>query len=77
MRVQIDRFEDGGWAVLTPYPQGGITFDVPREMLPPGCSPGDVLLARFVPDEAESRRAVGEARRLMEGLLGREERDED
>ncbi|WP_273843259.1 DUF3006 domain-containing protein [Rubrobacter calidifluminis] len=76
MRVQIDRFEDGGWAVLVPYPRSGVTFDVPREMIPPGCSAGDVLVARFIPDEAESRRAEEEGRALMNRLLGRGELDE-
>src|SRR5215208_7353072 len=40
MRVQIDRFEDNGWAVLLPYPEGRKSFDVPRELLPEEVSAG-------------------------------------
>ena len=47
MRVQIDRFEDNGWAVLLPYPEGRATFDVPRELLPEEVSAGDVFDVRF------------------------------
>jgi hypothetical protein len=32
--LQIDRFEDGGWVVVLPYPDGGRNFDVPREFCP-------------------------------------------
>ena len=31
VRLQIDRFEDGGWVVVLPYPDGGRNLDVPRE----------------------------------------------
>ncbi|MBA3390781.1 MAG: DUF3006 family protein, partial [Rubrobacter sp.] len=40
MRVQIDRFEDDGWAVLLVYPDGKRGFDLPREMLPPDADVG-------------------------------------
>jgi len=37
----IDRFEDGGWAVLEV--EAGVTFNVPKGWLPEGTEEGDVL----------------------------------
>lgn len=73
MRVQIDRFEDGGWAVLLLYPDGGRSFDAPRELLPAGASEGDVFEVGFELDRAETRRLAGENRRLLDELLGGDE----
>ena len=70
MRVQIDRFEDGGWAVLLLYPVGGKSFDVPRELLPEGASAGDVFEVGFVRDREETERIAAENRRLLGELLG-------
>ena len=72
MRVQIDRFEDNGWAVLLLYPDGARSFDAPRELLPEGASPGDVFEVRFEHDPAETERIAEENRRLMDELLGEE-----
>ena len=71
MRVQIDRFEDSGMAVLLIYPDGRRTFDVPRELLPERCRPGDVLEASFARDAQETERMAAENRRLLDELLGR------
>jgi hypothetical protein len=71
MRVQIERFEDGGWAVLLPYPEGRRGFDAPRELLPEGASEGDVFEVRFEFDGAETARLAGENRRLLGELLQR------
>ena len=73
MRVQLDRFEDNGWAVLLPYPTGDRTFDVPREALPADAGPGDVFTMRFEPDLSETKRLADENRRLMDELLERDE----
>lgn len=73
MRVQLDRFEDNGWAVLLLFPDGRRSFDAPREMLPEDASPGDVFDVRFEPDSGESGRLSEENRRLMDDLLGRKE----
>ena len=73
MRVQLDRFEDNGQAVLLIYPNGKKSFDVPRELLPPESSPGDVFDVRFEPDREETARMAEENRRLMDKLLGRRE----
>ena len=73
MRVQIDRFEDNGWAVLLLYPDGKRSFDAPRELLPAEASPGDVFEIRFEHDAAETERLAGENRRLLDELLGRDE----
>ena len=72
MRVQIDRFEDNGWAVLLLYPDGKRSFDAPRELLPAGASPGDVFDVRFEHDRAETERLAEENRRLMDELLREE-----
>ena len=72
MRVQIDRFEDNGWAVLLTYPDGGRTFDVPRELLPEGVAAGDVFEVRFEHDREETERIAAENRRLLDELLGGE-----
>jgi hypothetical protein len=73
MRVQIDKFEDNRWAVLLLYPDGRVTFDVARELLPAGASPGDVFEVRFEHDRVETERLAGENRRLLDGLLGWDE----
>ncbi len=72
MRVQIDRFEDNGWAVLLPYPGRGRSFDVPRELLPEEAAAGDVFEVRFEHDREETGRIAGENRRLLGELLGDE-----
>jgi hypothetical protein len=69
MRVQVDKFEDNGWAVLLLYPDGERSFDAPRELLPAGASPGDVFEVRFEHDRAETERLAGESRRLLDELL--------
>jgi hypothetical protein len=73
MRVQIDRFEDDGWAVLLLYPDGMRSFDAPRELLPAGASPGEVFEVRFEHDRAETERLAKESRRRMDELLGPDE----
>ena len=73
MRVQLDRFEDNGWAVLLTYPTGDKTFDVPRPALPPNSAPGDVFEVRFELDQQETARLSQENRRLMNELLDRDE----
>ena len=73
MRVQIDKFEDNRWAVLLLYPDGRVTFDVPRELLPAGASPRDVFEIRFEHDRVETEQLAGENRRLLDGLLGWDE----
>ena len=72
MRVQLDRFEDNGMAVLLPYPEGRRSFDVPRESLPEEARPGDVFGISFVLDQEETRRAAEENERLLDELLGRD-----
>ena len=72
MRVQIDRFEDNGWAVLLAYPDGRRSFDVPRELLPEEAAAGDVFEVRFEHDREETERIAGENRRLLGELLGDE-----
>ena len=74
MRVQIDRFEDSGWAVLLLYPDGKRSFDVPRELLLTKASPGEVFEVRVEHDAAETQRLAEEYRRLLDELLGRDER---
>ena len=72
MRVQIDRFEGSGWAVLLLYPDGQRNFDAPRELLPVGASPGSVFEVRFEHDRAETERLAAENRRLLDELLEEE-----
>ncbi len=72
MRVQVDRFEDGGMAVLLLYPEGRQSFDVPRELLPREARPGDVFEVGFVHDRRASEHIANENRRLMNELLGRD-----
>ena len=71
MRVQIDRFEDNGWAVLFLYPDGR-SFDVPRELLPEEVTAGDIFEVRFEYDREETLRIAEENRRLLDDLLGGE-----
>ena len=72
MRVQVDRFEDNGMAVLLLYPEGRRSFDVPRELLPREARPGDVFEVSFVRDRRETERMANENKRLMDELLGRD-----
>ena len=71
MQVQLDRFEDEGYAVLLVYPEGKRSFDVPRQALPQDAVPGDVFTIHFEHDREESSRMKRENRRLMDELLGR------
>lgn len=73
MRVQIDRFEDNGWAVLLLYPDGRRSFDLPRDLLPEDAGPGDVFEVRLERDREESERLAQENRGLLDELLGRNE----
>ena len=73
MRVQIDSFEEDGWAVLLLYPDSARSFDAARELLPDGAAPGDVLEARFERDPVETERLARENQRLMDELLEGEE----
>lgn len=73
MRVQLDRFEDNGWAVLLNYPNGDTTFDVPRQSLPEDAAPGDVFRVLLEPDREETKRLAEENRHLMNDLLERDE----
>ena len=73
VRVQADRFEDNGMAVLLPYPEGACSFDVARKLLPWEAKPGDVSEVSFVHDRRETERMADENRRLMDELLGRDE----
>ncbi len=72
MRAQIDRFEDGGWAVVLPYQGGRKGFEVPRELFPSGASVVDVSGVRVEPDSGRTGRQAEENRRLLEGLAGGE-----
>jgi Protein of unknown function (DUF3006) len=72
MRVQIDRFEDNGWAVVVPIPDGGRSFDLPREMLPGSVAAGDEFEVRFERDLEETERIAAENWRLLGELLGDE-----
>lgn len=74
MLIQIDRFEDGGWTVVSIYPEGKKTFDVPREALPDDASSGDVFDVKFERNEEETEKNASENRKLMDELLGRGER---
>ena len=70
MRLQIDRFEDRGWVVVLPYPDGRKSFDVPREFFPEEASVGDVFEVRVDFDARETERLAEENRRLLDGLTG-------
>jgi hypothetical protein len=72
MLVQIDRFEDNGWAVLLLYPDGRRSFDAPRELLPGEASPGDAFEVRCEHDRGETERLAEENRHLLDELLGDE-----
>lgn len=70
MRLQIDRFEDSGWVVVMPYPDGRKGFDAPRALFPEGASVGDVFEMRLEYDLDETERLAEENRRLLDGLTG-------
>ena len=70
MRVQIHRFEDGGWVVVLAYPEGRTAFDVPRGFFPAEASAGDVFDVRAERDGEETGRLAEENRRLLDGLAG-------
>jgi hypothetical protein len=72
MRVQLDRFEDNGMAVLLLYPHGKESFDVPRELLPEDVRAGDVFTVSFARDWRETERMAAENESLLNELLGRD-----
>ena len=73
MRVQLDRFEDNGMAVLLLYPDGKQSFDVSRELLPEDSRAADVVEVSFVRDRQETSRIAAENKSLLDELLGRDE----
>jgi hypothetical protein len=72
MRVQLDRFEDNGMAVLLLYPHGKESFDVPRELLPEDARAGDVFEVGVARDWRETERMAAENESLLNELLGRD-----
>ena len=72
MRVQLDRFEDNGMAVLLLYQEGKHRFDVPQELLPEDARAGDVFETSFAHDRQETERVAAENKRLLDDLLGRD-----
>ena len=72
MRVQLDRFEDNGMAVLLLYPHGNESFDVPRELLPEDARAGDVFEVGVARDWRETERMAAENESLLNELLGRD-----
>ena len=72
MRVQLDRFEDNGMAVLLLYPHGKESFDVPRELLPEDARAGDVFEVGVARDWRETERIAAENESLLNELLGRD-----
>lgn len=72
MRVQLDRFEDNGMAVLLLYPDGKQSFDVPRELLPEDARAGDIFEVSFAHDRRETGRMTAENKSLLNELLGRD-----
>jgi hypothetical protein len=72
MRVQLDRFEDNGMAVLLLYLRGRESFGVPRELLPRNARTRDVLEVSFARDWRETERMAAENEKLLEELLGRD-----
>ena len=73
MRVQINTFEDNGWAGLLLYPDGKRSVDVPRELLSAGASRGDVFGAGLEQDRAGTEQLASENWRLLEELVRRDE----
>ena len=71
MRVQLNRFEDNGSAVLLVHSPGRESFDVPRELVPEDALVGDVIKVSFARDWRETERMVAENERLLDELLGR------
>jgi hypothetical protein len=72
MRVQLDRLEDNGMAVLLLFPHGRESFDVPRELLPEDARAGDVFEVSSARDRRETERMTAENERLLDELLGRD-----
>lgn len=70
MRLQIDRFEDGGWVVVLPYPDGRKGFDVPRDFFPGEASVGGVFDVRLERDPEDTERLAEDNHRLLDGLTG-------
>jgi hypothetical protein len=73
MRVQLNRFEDNGIAVLLLYPEGGQSFDMPRELLPEDARAGAGFEVRFARDRKETEQMAAEPKRLLDDLLERED----
>ncbi|MBA3425388.1 MAG: DUF3006 domain-containing protein [Rubrobacter sp.] len=59
---------------MSVYPDGKRSFDLPRELLPAEASVGDVFAMSFEHDPEETERLAAENRRLMDELLGRDQK---
>ena len=72
MRLQVDRVEDSGMAILLLYPEGRQSIGVPRELLPKDARAGEVLEAGFAYAPLASARPLHRHKRLLDDLLGRD-----
>jgi len=66
VQLSVDRFEDGGFAVLAT--QEGTSVDVPRSWLPEGTKPGDVLTLTLVRDESATAKLAANTKKVQDEL---------
>lgn len=63
--IIIDRLEEQ-WAVLE---YSGVTFNVPRKLLPPGAREGDVLNVTFSIDQQSTETIKDDVKKLVQDLF--------
>ena len=70
MQLSIDRFEDNNIAVL--LSDAGQQIDFPRDLLPPGSQPGDILSFSIERDLAATEELRKETKNLQDELSQRD-----
>jgi len=66
--LSVDRFEGRDQSIAVLVAEDGRSIDVPRDFLPPGTKPGDVLSASFERDDEATTRLAEETRKIQDEL---------
>ena len=72
LRLSIDRFEGDRKQIAVLFTDDGKPINFPRDLLPKGASPGDVLRLRIERDTEATRRVADATKRVQVDLKQRD-----
>jgi Protein of unknown function (DUF3006) len=71
-RLSLDRFEGKGKQIAVLLTDDGETLNLPKALLPPGATPGDVLTLTLERDDAATKDVADQTRRVQNKLAERD-----